>query len=90
MTTLTLLTARYVYPVTSAPITAGAVVVADDRILAVGDAAGLASRYPGARRVDLGETALVPAAINAHTHLELTALLDVIPAGLPMAEWIWR
>ena len=88
MTTLTLLTARYVYPVTSAPITAGAVVVADDRILAVGDAAGLASRYPGARRVDLGETALVPAAINAHTHLELTALLDVIPAGLPMAEWI--
>jgi cytosine/adenosine deaminase-related metal-dependent hydrolase len=88
MPTVTLLTARYVYPVTSAPIIDGAVVVEGGRILAVGDAADLASCYASARRVDLGEAALVPAAINAHTHLELTALRDAIPAGLPMAEWI--
>ncbi len=88
MTTPTLLTARYVYPVTAAPIQDGAVAVAGERILAVGRAADLAERYPSARRVDLGESALLPAAINAHTHLELTALEHAIPADLDMAAWI--
>ncbi|HET9110324.1 MAG TPA: amidohydrolase family protein [Ktedonobacterales bacterium] len=88
MSALTLLTARYVFPVAGAPITDGAVVVEGERILEVGPAATLASRYPGARRVDLGEAALVPAAINAHTHLELTALEDALPPNLDMAPWI--
>ena len=88
MATLTLLTARYIYPVTTAPLTDGAVVIEGERILALGSAADLACRYPNARRVELGEVALLPAAINAHTHLELTALRGVIPEGLPMAEWI--
>jgi len=88
MSTLTLLTARYVYTVTAAPIVDGAVVVEGERILAVGAAADLAARYPNARRVALGEAALLPAAINAHTHLELTALEGAIPPGLDMASWI--
>ncbi len=88
MPELTLLTARYVYPVTAASITDGAVAVAGERILAVGPAAVLTDRYPGARRADLGEAALLPAAINAHTHLELTALEDAIPPDLDMAAWI--
>ena len=83
-----LLTARYVYPVTAAPITDGAVVVDGERIVAVGPAADLTMRYPNARRIDLGETALLPAAINAHTHLELTALEGVVPPDLEMADWI--
>lgn len=83
-----LLTARYVYPVTAAPIADGAVVVEGERIVAVGAAADLASRYPNARRVALGEAALLPAAINAHTHLELTALEGVVPPDLDMAHWI--
>lgn len=85
---LTRLTARYVYPVTTEAISDGAVVVEGERMLAVGPAADLAARYPNARRVDLGLAALLPAAINAHTHLELTALRGVIAEGLPMAEWI--
>ncbi|MDE3231121.1 MAG: amidohydrolase family protein, partial [Chloroflexota bacterium] len=88
MPELTLLTARYVYPVTAAPITDGGVAVTGERIFAVGPAADLAARYPGARRVALGEAALLPAAINAHTHLELTALEGAIPPGLDMASWI--
>lgn len=88
MPELTLLTARYVYPVVAAPIIDGGVAMADERILAVGPAAGLAARYPGARRVALGEAALLPAAINAHTHLELTALEGAIPSDLDMASWI--
>ena len=88
MSTLTLLTARYLYTVTAAPIVDGAVVVEGERILAVGAAADLAARYPNARRVALGEAALLPAAINAHTHLELTVLEGAIPPGLDMASWI--
>lgn len=83
-----LLTARYVYPVTSEPVVDGAVLVSGERIAAVGSAADLTARYPEARRVDLGAAALVPAAVNAHTHLELTALEGTIPPGLEMASWI--
>lgn len=84
----TLITARYLYPVASAPIVDGAVVVEGERILAVGQLAALAQRFPNARRVDLGAAALTPAAVNAHTHLELTALERAIPRGLAMADWI--
>ncbi|HEU5345515.1 MAG TPA: amidohydrolase family protein [Ktedonobacterales bacterium] len=85
---LALLAARYVYPVAARAITDGAVAVEGERILAVGSATDLAARYPNARRIDLGMTALLPAAINAHTHLELTALRGAIAEELPMAEWI--
>lgn len=88
MSTPTLLTARYVYPVTAAPIPDGAVLIDGDRIVAVGSAADLAARYSSARHRPLGEAALVPAAVNAHTHLELTALEEAIPANLDMASWI--
>lgn len=83
-----LLTARYIYPVTTAPIADGAVAVEGERIVAIGAAADLTTRYPHARRIALGEAALLPAAINAHTHLELTALEGVVPPGLDMAHWI--
>lgn len=80
--------ARHVFPVTAEPIADGAVVVEGGHILAVDDAAILRERYPRARSVDLGEVALFPAAINAHTHLELTGLAGAIPTGLDMASWI--
>ncbi len=87
-TELKLLTARYVYPVTSEPTVDGAVLVSDERIVAVGPAADLTDAYPDAHRIDLGNAALVPAAVNAHTHLELTALEGAIPPGLDMTSWI--
>lgn len=85
---LTLYTARYVYPVTSAPIADGAVATEDGRIVAVGAAAELGERFPQARRVDLGDSALLPAFANAHTHLELTGHAGTIPEGLPFADWV--
>jgi aminodeoxyfutalosine deaminase len=83
-----LISARFVYAVTSAPIEHGAVLVEGERILAVGPLDALAGRHPDAWRADLGEALLLPAAINAHTHLELTGLHGVIPEGLEMAAWI--
>ncbi len=60
--------ARYVFPVSGEPIAGGAVVIQGGRIVAVGQ--GL--RCGEVR--DLGPLALVPALVNAHTHLELSDL----------------
>ena len=48
-----------------------AVVVDGDSIVAVGSAAELAAKYPGARVVDLGGATLLPGLIDAHTHVVL-------------------
>ncbi|MBF6591551.1 MAG: amidohydrolase family protein [Ktedonobacterales bacterium] len=85
---LTLYHARFVFPVATAPIRDGAVAIEDERILAVGADATLAQRYPSARRIDTGESALLPAAVNAHTHLVLTRMAGVVPEELPFAAWI--
>lgn len=84
----TIYTARHIFPVTADPIASGGLAVVDGRILALGPADTLIARYPGARRVDLGEAALFPAAVNAHTHLELTGLAGALPHDLDLASWI--
>src|SRR5260370_22613445 len=66
----------------------GAVVVERGRILAVGAAAALGGGYLSARIVDLGARALLPAAVNAHTHLELSGLSGTIAEGTPFADWV--
>jgi aminodeoxyfutalosine deaminase len=85
---LALYRARQIFPVTSAPLADGAVIVEGGRILAVGEASPLGERYPSARIVDLGARALLPAAVNAHTHLELSGLSGAIPEGTPFADWV--
>ncbi len=57
------------------PVAAAMVWDRDGRIVAVGEAADLASRYPRARRVDAGGATVVPGLIDAHGHI----------AGLGMA-----
>lgn len=39
------------------------------RILAVGQADALLRRYPGARRLDLGDATVIPGLIDAHAHI---------------------
>jgi predicted amidohydrolase YtcJ len=57
----------------SAGAGAGAVVIEDERIVAVGPAS-IADRFPGARTVDLDGRTLVPGFIDAHSHLCIAAL----------------
>lgn len=86
---LTFYIARHIFPVSAEPIPNGAVVVEDGRIVAVGGSAELCQRYPAARVIDLGERALIPGLVNAHTHLELTHHAGHVPEDLPLIEWIY-
>jgi cytosine/adenosine deaminase-related metal-dependent hydrolase len=79
------LTARYVLPVEGEPIANGLVSIRDGRIEEVGPADGRAAD------LDLGNVAILPGFVNAHTHLEL----DPLPGGdgngtVDSIGWLWR
>ena len=89
MTKAVVLKARYVFPVTAAPIRDGAMAIQDGRIVAVGRSIAITS--DAASLVDLGNVALLPGLINAHTHLEFSDL--PAPLGTPgigLVDWIGR
>ena len=62
------LAARYVFPVEGPPIADGRLTIEDGRIAWVGPARERAAD------LDLGNVAITPGFVNAHTHLELSAL----------------
>lgn len=68
----TLLRAAYVFPADQPLIQDGAVVFDPAAILSVGAAGALQAQYPDAVVNDLGDSLVLPAFINPHTHLELT------------------
>jgi len=70
----TIYSARWVIPVTSRPIDNGAVAIEGDIIAGVGTRKDLTLRFPTANVQDFGQSAIIPGLINAHTHLELTAM----------------
>ena len=79
--------ARTVLPMEGEPIDNGAVAVSGNKIVAVGTFAKL--RHGGdAEVLDLGEQVVLPGLINAHCHLDYTALRGKIPPGGSFADWI--
>ena len=66
--------ARWVLPISSPAIEAGALAVEGKQIAAVGTRAALMTQFPEATICDLGESAIIPGLVNAHSHLELTAM----------------
>jgi len=70
----TIYSASWVLPVSSAPLEHGAVAVDGPLIVGVGKAAEVALRFPDARVESFGQSVIIPGLVNAHTHLELTAL----------------
>lgn len=83
----TLYTADWVFPIASAPIREGAVLVRDGRIAYVGPADAIATTPEAVRLVALGPAALLPGLVNAHSHLELTFLRGFLE-GLDFRDWL--
>lgn len=75
--------ARWVVPVDAEPIEHGTVEVEAGRIVAVHG-----SHEPRAR--DLGNVAIVPGLVNAHTHLEFSRLKEPLRPPDPFTTWIQR
>ena len=63
----------------------GAVILEDGRIVQV--LKGFAGKGAG-KEVDHGEGVLMPALVNAHTHLSLSVLAGRLPLGAGFAAWI--
>ena len=77
--------ARWVLPITAPPIPDGTVAELGGRIIYVGPRANA----PGGTDHDLGDCALLPGLVNAHTHLELTVFRGLLE-DLSFREWIAR
>ncbi len=82
--------AAWVVPVSAPPLRNGAVLTHGGLVIAAGPFADVRRDSPaGARLTDHGQAALFPALVNAHTHLELSALRGKIPFPQPcFREWI--
>jgi cytosine/adenosine deaminase-related metal-dependent hydrolase len=73
--------AAWLLPISEDPVRDGWVTVNGGRIASLGSGAP-----PEA--VDLGRAVILPALVNAHTHLELSYLHGRIPGGGPFLDWI--
>ncbi len=75
--------ARWIFPVDRPPLEGGIVTIAGGRIVAVGENAS------GQPPIDLGDVAVLPELVNAHTHLEFSLLRQPLGRpGMPFADWI--
>ncbi len=66
--------AQWLVPVSTPPVECGAVAVDGARIVGVGTKDEVINRFPAAEREDFGAAAITPGFVNAHSHLELTAM----------------
>ena len=80
--------ARRVVPVAGPPIDDGAVAVRNGAIEAVGRFAETAAGYNDGAVSDLGEVVLLPGLVNAHTHLDNSAMRGRAPRGAGFIPWI--
>jgi cytosine/adenosine deaminase-related metal-dependent hydrolase len=76
------LTARWIMPVDGLPLERGTITIAGDRIVAV--------EPQGQRSADkdLGNVAILPGFVNAHTHLDLTGLRGQCPPTPDFTQWL--
>lgn len=76
------LTARWLFPADAPPLPQGTITFRGDRITAVEPQGVRAADH------DLGNVALVPGLVNAHTHLDLTGLRGQVSASPDFTAWL--
>src|SRR5439155_21180547 len=76
------LKARLVFPVSWPPLREGIVTVDEGRIVAV--------ESDGTRKADveLGDVAVLPGLVNAHTHLDLSGMRGLAPPSSDFTGWL--
>src|SRR5712692_8236451 len=76
------LTARWIFPVEDAPLERGTITVAGRHIVNIDP--------PACRRADfdVGNAAILPGLVNAHTHLDLTGLRGRVPPISDFTAWL--
>jgi cytosine/adenosine deaminase-related metal-dependent hydrolase len=74
--------ADWVLPIAGPPLAGGWVAVEDGRVTGVGGPPAPSGA------VDLRRMALLPALVNAHTHLELSHLHHAVPPAARMVDWV--
>lgn len=75
--------ASWVVPIEGEPIKDGWVMVNGGRIVALGRRAANDST----KGIELGDVAVMPGLVNAHTHLELSYLRDQVPPSSSFTSW---
>ena len=78
---------RILASVTAPPVEDGAVFVSDGRVVWAGAWKGL-SGHTEDLVVDLGDTILLSGLVNAHCHLEYTAMAGALPPPRTFPDWI--
>lgn len=81
-----LIKARYVLPISAPYIEDGAIVIRDDKIVAIGKASDLEKKYAGEQTYDYRLSALIPGFVDTHTHLEYTAMRGLVD-DVPYGQW---
>jgi cytosine/adenosine deaminase-related metal-dependent hydrolase len=93
--TLRLHRAAWILPVVSPPVRDGALVLDErGRMVALGPSGEVRGRYSHLHPVEHGNGVLFPGLVNAHTHLEFSHLLGVVPRAREgqggLAAWLDR
>jgi cytosine/adenosine deaminase-related metal-dependent hydrolase len=66
-------TADFVLPISSVPLSDAAIVIENDKIIAVGNRADLLKSFVNAEIEHFSDCAILPGFVNSHSHLELSA-----------------
>ncbi len=74
------LTARWVFPVAGPPLANGVLTVREGTIAGV-------ERH-GRAEIDLGNAAILPGLVNAHTHLDLSGMRGLAPPSPDFTGWL--
>jgi cytosine/adenosine deaminase-related metal-dependent hydrolase len=80
--------ARWLLPIADRPLLNGWVAIDHGRVVAAGRAGATLPLAGDAPLVDLGPFAVLPALVNAHTHLELSWLRGEVAPAARFTEWV--
>jgi aminodeoxyfutalosine deaminase len=85
-----IISARWIVPIDRPPVSEGAIAVDEDGTVRMVEArAAVRAEFSGAPE-ERADGVVVPGLVNAHCHLELSALAEVVPGGGGFIAWAQR